>query len=153
MHFQQSLTALLLLSLLAPSALVPLTAHAEETGYNVPVNVIEGGQQKTISIAPESNTGAAVYQIPLVTPPGRNGIEASLALSYNSGMNDNTSIYGYGWNVAIPSISRVNKDGANKLYTQNDFSSSIDGELVLVTSGSPSVYRPRYDSGSFNKYI
>ena len=96
-------------------------------------------------------TGALVFEYPLKTPPGRNGIEPNLALIYNSLSNDVDSIFGYGWESNIPYIRRVNKKGVNKLYTENYFESSFSGELVAV-SGSSTAFTARVENGDFLKY-
>lgn len=102
-------------------------------------------------LIPQSNlaTGALTYSYPLTVPPGRNGMAPQVSLTYNSQNNAEGSIVGYGWNVDIPSIERVNKTGTNKLYTDNYFSSSLSGELVNVSGSS---YRAKVEGGDFLEY-
>jgi RHS repeat-associated protein len=74
-------------------------------------------------------------------------------LTYNSGDNQLRSIFGEGWSVNIPYIERLNKAGADKLYstsTPNYFLSSLDGELA--TTSVSSAYVPRTENGAFNQY-
>ncbi|MFZ2707526.1 MAG: immunoglobulin-like domain-containing protein, partial [Minisyncoccia bacterium] len=151
MRTKRAVAVIVVLTIFLQTCAFPNVARAEDNGYNVPVSLLET-KSKTIQIRPEGNTGSATYDIPFVTPPGRNGIEPSLSLSYNSNTSDNTGLYGYGWSVGIPAISRLNKEGVNNLYTQNTFTSSLDGELVLITAGSPAIYRAKYDSGAYNTY-
>src|SRR3989344_331842 len=95
-------------------------------------------------------TGAFNYSYPIVVPPGRNGLQPDLKLTYNNQQRDNyPNIMGYGWATNIPYIDRVNRSGTNKLYTDNYFYSSLSGELVLV---SGSTYGPKVENGSFLTY-
>ncbi|MFA6096302.1 MAG: LamG-like jellyroll fold domain-containing protein [Candidatus Paceibacterota bacterium] len=106
---------------------------------------------KTRVSTPESDaaTGALVYSYSIETPPGRNGIQPSLGLSYNSQNASNDNIMGYGWSVDISYIERINKKGTDKLYTENYFSSSISGELVFI---SGTQYSAKIENGDFLKY-
>ena len=76
--------------------------------------------------------GAFNFSLPIEIPPGRNDLQPDLELRYDSQNQDTASFYGYGWNVNIPSISRLNKTGVDNLYTDNYFTSSLTGELVDV---------------------
>ena len=64
----------------------------------------------------DKNTGALNYQYAIAVPPGRNNLQPSLALSYNSNSNDASSIFGHGWSLGILYIQRLNKAGVDKLY-------------------------------------
>jgi hypothetical protein len=104
------------------------------------------------STAPKADgqTGALVQTVPLDIPPGRNGLQPSLALKYNS-QNTDDSIVGYGWSLTIPYIQRLNKIGSQALYNYPAFSSSIDGELA-TSSTSTTAYMAKVDDGSFDAY-
>lgn len=115
--------------------------------------------QNTNQVFPEKPTvpqsdllsGALVYSYPIYTPAGRNGLTPSLSLKYNSQDLKNSSIFGYGWDISIPYIQRLNKHGTDQLYTgtYNDFYSSEDGDLVQI---SGSLYSAKTENGAFNKY-
>jgi Salmonella virulence plasmid 65kDa B protein len=82
----------------------------------------------------DQQSGAFTTSIPIDAPPGRNGLQPNLSLSYNS-QNTKDSIVGYGWSLSIPYIERLNKTGSQDLYGSNAYySSSIDGELAFATS-------------------
>ncbi len=100
----------------------------------------------------KSVSGALVYDIPIVTPPGRNGVEPNLKLTYNSQDQNNDSIFGLGWSINIPYIERINKNGVNNLYSGLAFSSSFDGELSTSTATTTSKYWARFDDGSMRQY-
>lgn len=55
-----------------------------------------------------SSTGTASYQIPIWMPPGPNGLQPHLAISYDSRASDGTM--GPGWSIAgLSAITRCNK--------------------------------------------
>jgi uncharacterized repeat protein (TIGR01451 family) len=64
------------------------------------------------SASPDLFTGNAHFSIPIWTPPGRNGIQPSLALSYSSGtangvLGDIQAPWvGMGWSIGSPEIAR-----------------------------------------------
>lgn len=97
----------------------------------------------------DKNTGALNYNYSITVPPGRNNLQPDLALSYNSNLNEQNSIFGFGWTLNIPYIQRMNKTGTDILYSSSYFYSSLDGELSAQNSSS---YIARTENGSFNKY-
>jgi RHS repeat-associated protein len=54
-------------------------------------------------------TGTASFSVPIYTSPGRSGSGPQLTLSYGSGSGN--SPFGFGWSVAIPSITRKTDKG------------------------------------------
>ncbi|MCP4408275.1 MAG: hypothetical protein GY807_11045 [Gammaproteobacteria bacterium] len=82
-------------------------------------------------------------------PPGRNGLQPDLVLSYNSNARDIDNLYGHGWSVNIPHIVRLNKTGTNNLYGEDYYHSSLDGELVAMGGGE---YKARTDRGNNHTY-
>jgi len=59
--------------------------------------------------------------------------------------------YGYGWDIPIPYIVRMNKNGVDELYDSDTyFYSSLSGQLA--TTSSSTVYQTRFDDGSFMQY-
>ncbi|MEN9558026.1 MAG: hypothetical protein RL141_395, partial [Candidatus Parcubacteria bacterium] len=101
----------------------------------------------------EKNSGALTYRYPLSIPPGRNGLEPSLSLSYSSQEGREAGAFGSNWSLSIPTIERMNKRGVDKLYsttTPVTFLSSLDGELIETST--PGTYGARVEQGSFNTY-
>jgi len=99
-------------------------------------------------------TGALLYQFPFFVSPGRSGVQPSLNIRYNNQARENHSMVGLGWSLDIPFIQRENKVGGEKLYTEYYFSSSLDGEIVLVsTSTDASLFRPKVEGGNFFSYV
>ncbi len=102
----------------------------------------------------DKTSGALTENIPLDIPPGRNGLQPDFSLNYNSQNLQDNSLVGYGWSLSIPYIQRLNKTGTDRLYTDNYFTSSKDGELTLLaTSSNSSTYIARVNDGSFVKYV
>jgi len=89
-------------------------------------------------------TGAASFNVPLRLPPGRNNQTPPLSLFYHSRQTDNDSLYGYGWDLPIGSISRDKRLGAAEMYA-NPVSFTLDlfgrgGRLIQITSDGESFY-------------
>ena len=99
--------------------------------------------------SPSNQSGAFEYSYAIDVPPGRNGLTPEVSLNYSSNASNLTSPFGYGWNTNIPKIERLNLTGTNKLYTENNYTSSLDGQLVAVSS---TTYRAKVENGSFNTY-
>lgn len=121
---------ILLLALVVniPSALFA----AEQAGPN-PGNLTPSGSQ-SVSLF----TGAFTYSYPIAVPPGRQGIQPDLALTYNS-QADNGWI-GIGWDLSFGSIQRSTKNGVPAYDDQQDvFVFSQGGQsddLVRISSGT-----------------
>src|SRR3990167_9139670 len=110
----------------------PLLVSAEDAAFNVPIFILESDVYSKSQLN-DPNSGAALYSIPIAIPPGRAGVEPQLSLQYNSQSTDNSNIVGYGWDIPLPHIVRLNKQGMNKIFDEDDYSSSLDGELLLIS--------------------
>ena len=98
---------------------------------------------------PDPTTGALKYSYAITVPPGRNDLQPDLELQYSSQNTDNDSAFGYGWSINVPYIQRLNKSGIDNLYSDNNFTSSLSGQLVQVAG---TTYAPRVETGDFLKY-
>jgi len=95
-------------------------------------------------------SGSAGGTIPIVVPPGRNGIEPDLALTYN--LSQKNGWLGAGWDLDVGSIQRSTKRGVD--YTKNDFVVNTNGssiELVQRTDWGTGYYGAKIEN-SFTKY-
>jgi hypothetical protein len=99
--------------------------------------------------------GAAVFNLPLWVPPGRNGMQPDLALSYDS--RRGYGLLGVGWTLTgIPVITRSQRrisDGDARVqplkFDSSDYF-SLGGQRLVCVSGTygadASEYRTRRDS-------
>jgi RHS repeat-associated protein len=97
-------------------------------------------------------TGAASNNISIEVPPGRQGIQPDLTLSYNSYSKNDW--VGVGWGLNIGSIQRSTKEGLD--YSSNEFSASFSGasaELVSREDDWGADYYGAKIEGAFVKYF
>ena len=123
-----------------------MQSSEDETGYiKTPENI------KIFNVA--DIDGSFQTEIPIVIPPGRNGMNPQLRISYGSNSGTLGSYVGFGWSIDVPYIERINRSGVEKIYTENNFFSSMSGELSVASLGATtSTFLPRVDDGSFGKY-
>ncbi|MBS4041630.1 MAG: hypothetical protein KGZ81_13660 [Flavobacteriales bacterium] len=93
----------------------------------------------TISPPSASQTGEANVSYPIKIPSGRNGIQPSLTVNYNS--DAGTSWLGEGWNLSMPSITVETKWGI-PLFDENLETEvyNLNGEQLLHPKSSGSEY-------------
>ncbi len=98
--------------------------------------------------------GAATYNIPIVIPPGRAGMQPSVSLNYSS--RSGNGVAGVGWSLSAGSSihrcgSTYAQEGKTKSVTYGtDDKLCLDGQKLIKTSGtyglSGSQYRTELDS-------
>jgi hypothetical protein len=138
-----------------PAAPPPASPPSIPAAPDIQPTVYNSFNQNQVKI--DKNTGALATTYPISLPPGRNGLQPNLDLTYNSQNSQQGSIFGEGWRINIPYIERLDKSGVDNLYstsTLNYFTSSFDGELVATStvSSTASSYVARTENGAFNKY-
>jgi hypothetical protein len=97
---------------------------------------------------PDLHTGTGNLTIPLELPPGRNGLQPSLALSYSTG-NPNGP-FGLGWALPVPEVRRKTDKGIPRYDPALDtFVLSGAEDLIPVTDVRAAAvrYRPRSEAG------
>jgi RHS repeat-associated protein len=95
-------------------------------------------------------TGAATGKIPIIVPPGRNGVQPNLAITYNSYMKNGW--IGVGWGLDMGFVQRSTKRGVD--YLADDFIVNNGGavsELVIRSDWGNNFYGARIE-GAFTKY-
>ncbi|TGD58948.1 RHS repeat-associated core domain-containing protein [Flavobacterium humi] len=123
--------------LLFISLSLTLTAQTAPTGTSTEVGVTNG----TLSV---SLTGNATYTIPILVPPGINGVEPQISINYSS-QRGLSGTAGKGWDIGgVSSITRIpaTKFHDNKIDPV-DFNSydrfALDGQRLIVKNVN-SVY-------------
>jgi hypothetical protein len=106
--------------------------------------------------SPDLFTGTGNFSVPVAVPPGRNGFQPDLSLSYSTGSGN--SPFGLGWNLSVPGITRKTNKGIPVYDDKKDvfiLSGAEDlvpvhlREEVIPPTGTPSekftitTYRPR----------
>jgi RHS repeat-associated protein len=106
----------------------------------------EPGAGITMIQPPVANSsGSASLSYPIETPPARNGIGPSLALTYDSERVNSNGWLGVGWDLKMSSIEIDTRFGVPK-YDGTDIY-SLDGAMLTPTSGGK--YKKRVE-GSFD---
>ncbi len=98
------------------------------------------GIGETEGVLSVSLTGGATYTIPIAVPPGVNGVEPDIAISYNS--QSGNGLAGWGWNIS--GLSTITRIPATKYHDGQidgvDFDNldrfALDGQRLIVKTGS-----------------
>ncbi|MCM3902258.1 MAG: hypothetical protein ND866_11175, partial [Pyrinomonadaceae bacterium] len=131
------------------SSYQPSTDNRAGTGSNFPNNAglpsislpkgggaIRGMGEK---FAANPVTGTGSMTVPIATSPGRSGFGPQLTLSYESGAGNGP--FGFGWNLALPSITRKTDKGIPRYLD--------DGESdVFILSGAEDLVRVLEEDGA-----
>jgi RHS repeat-associated protein len=90
-----------------------------------------GGAIKGIGETFQANlfSGTANHSVPIAISPGRNGFGPKLSLEYSSG--NGNSIFGLGWQITLPRITRKTEKGLPR----------YDSDDVFVMSGAEDLVR------------
>src|SRR5215475_11895248 len=87
------------------------------------------------TFAPDLHTGTGNFSIPLVLPPGRNGLQPQLSLNYSTGSGNGP--FGLGWSISVPGVSRKTSKGVPRYNDAQDvFLLSGAEDLIAVPRGS-----------------
>lgn len=99
---------------------------------------------------PDLFTGTANFSFPIATSPGREGFGPSLTLQYSSG--NGNGLFGLGWALSIPQVSRKTEKGIPKYNEKDTFLLSGSEDLVelfdpprLQRDFRVRTYRPRVE--------
>ena len=82
-------------------------------------------------------SGRATTSIPITVPPGRKGVQPSLAIGYTS--SGRNGWLGVGWGLDLGYIERSTRDGAPSYDASDTFSflfQGVNSELIQVADGS-----------------
>ena len=87
-------------------------------------------------------TGTGSMSVPIATSPGRSGFGPQLSLSYDSGSGNGP--FGFGWSLALPSITRKTDKGLPQYFDADEtdvFILSGSEDLVPVLMADNSRFR------------
>ncbi len=99
---------------------------------------------------PDLFTGRATTGVPIVLPPGRKGIQPSLALSYSS--SGRNGWLGVGWMLDVGYVERNTKNGVPKYDSSDTYAfmfQGISSDLIQIPDGT---YRAQ-EENLFLKFI
>ena len=97
---------------------------------------------------PDLFTGTGNFTVPIVVPPGRNGLQPQLALTYSTG--NGNGAFGLGWALSIPSVSRKTSKGVPRYLDRSNGESQeqdtflLSGAEDLIQIAKPVNGRTRY---------
>ena len=115
---------------------MPIDYGGAGTDSQPPISLPKGGGAlRGIGEKFQANpaTGTASLAIPIAVSPGRTGFGPLLSLSYDSGSGN--GIFGLGWSLSLPNISRRTDKGLPQYNDHDDiFILSGTEDLVPVTS-------------------
>jgi len=98
-------------------------------------------------------TGTGSMSVPIATSPGRSGFGPQLSLSYDSGAGN--GIFGFGWNLSIPSITRKTDKGLPRYWDSEEsdvFILSGAEDLVPVLKADSTVDETLRDGYRIRQY-
>lgn len=120
----------------------------DNTSFNAKTTNVSLAVGAVGAAADVSNSGSASYTIPIVVPPGTNGVAPSLALVYNS-LGPNGPL-GQGWSLSgLSAITRGNRtlfhDGiAGPIEFSANDRFNLDGNRLVSTSGTYGAHGATY---------
>jgi len=96
------------------------------------------------TFTPDLHTGTGNFSVPIMLPPGRNGLTPQIRLSFSTGAGNGP--FGLGWSLDVPGIARRTEKGVPRYGADDVFVLSGAEELVALgrdTLASTTSYRPR----------
>lgn len=98
-------------------------------------------------------TGTGSMSVPIVTSPGRSGFGPQLSLSYDSGAGN--GVFGLGWNLSLPSITRKTDKGLPRYWDSEEsdvFTLSGAEDLVPILKAGGTIDEVNRDGYQIRKY-
>ncbi|MBF0490603.1 MAG: hypothetical protein HQL15_08325 [Candidatus Omnitrophica bacterium] len=125
-------------------------AISAETSSSVASSGVGSNIQST-SVQVEPFTGSANLSVPIQVPPGRGGIQPTLALSYSS-TNRQLGLAGVGWSLDLGAIQRSTKKGLPSYNDNTDIFTLFQGasQDLVADPNTSGLYHPEVE-GSFAK--
>jgi hypothetical protein len=124
-------------------------ADQKESSYYQPPAAVElpkgggaiRGMGEKFSVNPVTGTGS--LSLPIATTPGRSGFSPQLALSYDSGAGN--GVFGLGWNLSVPSVSRKTDKGLPQYFDGED------SDVFILSGAEDLVPVLKWDGTNWNE--
>jgi RHS repeat-associated protein len=102
--------------------------------------------------SPDLHTGTGNFTVPIAIPAGRNGFQPQLNLVYSTG--NGNGVFGLGWSLSIPGVSRQTFKGIPKYDDGKDIFVLSGAEDLVPIEQQPELtrYQPRTE-GLFAKIV
>lgn len=87
----------------------------EDGGSTLQRSLVPGGGAANSSsgtVLPDLFSGTMSYSVPIEVPPGRRGMDPTLALTYKS--SNGNGLIGVGWELETGAIERQSRKGVNR---------------------------------------
>lgn len=88
--------------------------------------------------SPDLHTGTGNFSIPISLPPGRNGFQPEISLSFSTGQGND--VFGLGWKLSVPGVSRKTSDGVPR-YNEAGRPPHHRSDDVFILSGSEDLVK------------
>ena len=108
---------------------MPKTSGGAEQVISLPKG---GGALKGLgeTFQPDLHTGTGNFSVPIALPPGRNGLQPQLALTYSTGQGNGP--FGLGWSLSVPGVTLKTSKGVPRYQGDDTYILSGAEDLVLV---------------------
>src|SRR5215204_1739048 len=96
------------------------------------------------TFSPDLHTGTGNFSVPITVPPGRNGFQPQLSLTYSTGNGNGP--FGLGWGLSVPGVTRKTAKGVPRYDDARDTFVLSGTEDLVPVPGAPAGcqrYRPR----------
>src|SRR5207253_9822873 len=80
------------------------------------------------TFSPDLHTGTGNFGVPITLPPGRNGFQPQLTLTYSTGTGNGP--FGLGWSLSVPGVTRK---------TSHEIPRYQDGDTFLLSGAEDLV--------------
>ncbi len=123
----------------------PTTSNFSQTDFEDLIKANPMAGINLMSPPSVSQTGEASMSYPIEVPPGRNGMQPNLALTYSS--DGGSSWVGYGWNIPIPSIDIETRWGVPR------YDPSVESEAYLLSGEQLVMPDPNVQATAGTMYL
>ncbi len=106
--------------------------YVPKDGNDRPLDKTDAAVGSTAGTAGVSPNGAATYNLPIRIPPGINGMQPAVSITYNS--QAGRSVIGKGFNIA--GLSSITRTTQNLYYDETVYWLSLDGDDRYVMNGN-----------------